>query len=155
MTQKTSGAGAATTPLNLLKLNRYLFIANWFSDSFLSFLKITGIMLSRLSLSRTVYARRTVGAGPEGVCFRLYVESKLHTITYLATTANVTTSIEVVITFPTSLLFPAEIFCSGDNRRWEFSLRYFALAIADESSVTSNFIDFFRSTVSKLFFLLL
>ena len=112
-------------------------------------------MLSRLSLSRTVYARRTVGAGPEGVCFRLYVESKLHTITYLATTANVTTSIEVVITFPTSLLFPAEIFCSGDNRRWEFSLRYFALAIADESSVTSNFIDFFRSTVSKLFFLLL
>ena len=107
-------------------------------------------MLSRLSLSRTVYARRT-----EGVCFRLYVESKLHTITYLATTANVTTSIEVVITFPTSLLFPAEIFCSGDNRRWEFSLRYFALAIADESSVTSNFIDFFRSTVSKLFFLLL
>ena len=112
-------------------------------------------MLSRLSLSRTVYARRTVGAGPEGVCFRLYVESKLHTITYLATTANVTTSVEVVITFPTSLLFPAEIFCSGENRRWEFSLRYFALAIADESSVTSNFIDFFRWTVSKLFFLLL
>ena len=35
-TQKNlRGGGATTTPPKLLKLNRHLFIANWFSDSFL------------------------------------------------------------------------------------------------------------------------